>query len=183
MPKSRRRKTATRKNLSLLLSFENFDFSEFTVPYKELQQEYERIKRARLSKGTPYMVTYVGIPNLMYLAFAKNKDRAKGMATKYFKENFYPEFMGKGWREQHLKARTKVIQEFRKYDLTGKVPIPDLMKVLNLTFPCSCCHQYNFNYEDYENHKCYIMEDMFDLNDFTKGCILCRDCYKKLNAE
>ena len=180
MRKSNRKRTAKRPNTSLSFSFEDFDFSEFTKPRKELQEEYEKIRIAKFSKGKPYAVTYVGIPDIIYLAFAKNKDKAKGIATKYFKENFHPDFVGKGWRTQHLKSRTKVIPEFKKYSLTGKVPIPDLMKYLNLTFPCSCCNQHNFNYEDYENGKCYVMEDDFDLNDFTKGYVLCRECYREL---
>lgn len=182
MRKSNRKHTAKRPNTSLFLSFEDFDFSDFVKPYKELQEEYKRLEMERLSKGTPYVVTYTSVPDIMYLVFAKNKDKAKGIATKYFKENFHPDFVGKGWRTQHLKSRTKVIPEFKKYSQTGKVPIPDLMKILNLTFPCLCCHDHNFNYQDYENGKCYVIEDDgYDLNDFTKGYVLCRECYNIIN--
>lgn len=177
MPRKHTTRKSTTKNIC---SFGDIDLSEFTEPYKELQQEYSEILRKKKNKGTPYKVTYKTVPDIAYIVFTTHKDKAKGIATKFFKESYHPQFMGRLWREQHLQARTQVIREFKKYSDTGKIPIPALMQVTGFTFPCSVCHQHNFNYEDYENKKCYVIEGEGDLNEFTLGYILCPECYRRI---
>lgn len=169
-----RRRQTNRKYSSSI--FEGLDLDEFIKPYEELKTEYEELLRKSKSKGEAYKVTYVGEPHLMYIAFNKNKDKAKGEATKFFKENFYPSFVGRGWREMYKKARTARLPDFDKYSVEGKIPIPELMK-LGVSFPCSVCGQHNFEYKDLDQNICFIIEDEGDLNIFTKGYILCYKCY------
>lgn len=77
-------------------------------------------------------------------------------------------------------ARTKRIYEFDKYGENGKVPIPMLMKELDIKFACSNCHKQVFSYTDYEAGRCFIVEGEGDTNEFTEGRVLCYYCHKKL---
>lgn len=160
-----------------LFSLEDLDFTEFLKPYENFQKEYEEIIKKNSLKA--YKVTFKGHDDLIYFTFAKNKDKAKGEATKFFKENFHPAFMGRGWRNEHLNSRGVRIPELDKYARERKVPIPELMKYLKVSFHCSLCGKETFNYKDYENKRCFIIEGEGDLNEKTKGYILCYNCYKK----
>ena len=163
-----------------LFSFEDLDFSDFLKPYKNFKEEYENLARKKRAKNRQaYKVTFRDHSDLVYFTFAKNKDRAKGEATKYFKENFHPSFMGRGWREEYKQARGVKIPELDKYGEKGRVPIPELMKYLKVSFPCSICGNYAFQYSDYEKGKCFIIEGEGNINEITEGIILCYDCYKK----
>ena len=163
-----------------MFSFEDLDFSEFIKPYADLQKEYEDLVRKKnLKKHRAFKVTFKDSPDLLYFTFTKSRDYAKGEAVKYFKENFHPSFMGRGWRKQYLKAVGARVPALDKYNITGKVPIPELMKHLNISFCCSVCGKEVFSYSDYEKKKCYFVEGEGDLNEHTSGLILCYNCYKK----
>ena len=69
---------------------------------------------------------------------------------------------------------------FDKYASDGKVPIPELMRYFNISFPCSFCGQHDFTLQSYEARTCHIIEGEGDLNVFTRGYIACNDCFKKL---
>lgn len=164
---------------------EELDFSIFTEPYAHFREDYIKtlyaIKKREQLK--PFKVTFVDDESLLYIAFAKNKDRAKGIAVKYFKENFHPDFCGRLWRDRYNKARATVVHEFLPYEKEQLVPIPELMKVLGVTFPCSACGKDNFTYEDYKTGRCFLMEGEGNLNVFTKGFVLCYSCYRKFMGE
>ena len=179
MSKNRRGRKPTDRPKTIFSAFDNLDLSEFTEPYKELKQDYEELMKKRMSLGTPYRITFKGYPDLIYLTFAKNKDKAKYNAVKYYKENCHPAFFRSGAEEMYRNSRANIMREFEEYSIEGKIPIPKLMEIVHLTFPCSVCRKHDFNFEDYLNNKCYIIEGEGDLNDFAKGYILCKECYKK----
>lgn len=151
--------------------------------YENISKEYEGI----LSKKWALRITFKNNPDLFYISF-KDKSlgrltaRAKGYweACKYFKENAHPEFQMEWDYSARLKeAVSKRMPMFDKYSLKGKVPIPELMKHLNVSFHCSVCGKHNFTYEDYKIGKCFIVEGEGDMNVFTKGYVLCYDCHRK----
>jgi hypothetical protein len=78
-----------------------------------------------------------------------------------------------------LNSRAYRLQELDKYALKGIVPIPEILRVLDVSMPCSVCKKGNFNYSDYKEEKCFIIEGEGNLNPFTKGYLLCSECYKK----
>ena len=159
--------------------FELSDLDEFLNPYLEIGEELDEVWgcfRKRVRKA--YIVQYDNAPELFFITFTSNRYKAKGNATKFFRDNLHPLFIEGQWRHQHLHARTRLHPEFDKYNDEMKVPIPELMKI-GLAFPCSVCGKGNFKTVDYENKGCFIIEGEGDLNPFTKGYCLCRDCYNK----
>ena len=126
-----------------------------------------------------YLITFADEPGLLYVAFEKNKDRAKWVATKYFYENGHPTFMNKQRDKKFFMSRTHMMPEFDKYSITGRVPILELLKA-GFSFPCYACQKGNFTLSEYEDHQCIIIEDGTDMNVFTRGIILCSNCYHQL---
>lgn len=163
-------------------SFQGMDFSNLLDEYQEVQESYKEILKKANSKGKAYKITFTDQPDLLYFTYAKTRNKAKSNAVIFFRENFYPSFMDKGY-EEYKKARTTRIPELDEFSDTGKVPIPKLMKYLGITFPCSSCGEDNFTLSDYEKGRCFIVEDEGDLNEFTKGYILCYNCHKKYFKE
>ena len=160
--------------------FSKVDLSKYTKPQNYLQQAYEEaLQKQYKNAGKAFKVTFKDQPDLIYIAFKKAREKAVYEACKYFKEAFYPTFMGSGADEEMKQARATRVQELDKFALKGKVPIPELMRIMNFTFPCSVCGKDNFNYEDYEIGRCFMLEGEGDLNPFTSGYVLCYDCYKK----
>ena len=94
---------------------------------------------------------------------------------KYFQDNFHPVFLAENMLYQSKVHRVKELDEFSK---EGKIPIITLMEKTGATFSCKACGKGGFNYEDYEFKRCYVTED-FDMYPFTKGIILCKDCFNK----
>lgn len=161
--------------LSILNQEDDIDFSTFIDPYIEIKQNYEHIAKKRLPKC--FSVTYRTVPDALYISFG-TKDKCKGEATKFFRDNFHPAFMGTDWKKQHTEARAIRQPQLDKYFKEKKVPIPEVMK-LGATFPCSICGKENFTLKDYENKRCFIVEGEGDVNPFTLGHIVCYNCYKK----
>ena len=162
----------------------------FTTPFtqtdlKKLSSGLKSNENAKPPK-IAYKITFSDQPDLVYISFQTrgNKDttraKARWEATKYFRDNMHWSFQKeKNYTFEMHKTITKRLPELDKYGEKGKVPIPELMKALNTTFPCSVCGKDNFNYEDYEIGRCFLLEGEGDLNVFTQGIILCYDCYKK----
>lgn len=157
-----------------------FDFSTFIDPYLELKREYEALKMPFIKKVVKraYTVTYNNIKGLLYITFTSNRYKAKGEATKYFRNNMHPDFIENKWRKEHLHARARLAPDLDKYAKEELVPIPAIMK-MGASFPCSVCGKENFKYQDYKNKRCFIVEGEGNLNKFTKGYILCYTCWKK----
>lgn len=160
---------------------EELDFSTFVAPYTHFLEDYkENLYLIRKKKnGFAYLVTYVDEPDLFFITFEKNKDRAKGTATKYFKENLHPNFIGRLWREKYNKCRAIKVKEFDQYAERKKVPIDELMRVLEVKVSCSACGEGNFSYEDLKIKRCFKVEGFGDFNVFTQDFVLCRECYNK----
>ena len=158
--------------------FSNLD--EFLNPYLEFSEELEEVlhtfKKRNVDKA--YVVRYKNAPELFFITFVPNRYKAKGNATKFFRDNMHPLFLEGQWRHQHMNARARLYPEFNKYVEEKKVPIPALMEI-KLSFPCSICGKGNFTHKDYKNGACFVVEGEGDLNPFTKGLCLCRDCYNK----
>ena len=130
-----------------------------------------------------YLVYFKDDDNKVFIAFSKSKDQCKHQAVKYYRDNFYPGFENSKQREERFQeARRKRLPELDVYAEEGKVPIPVLLK-LGFEFPCASCGKDNFTYEDYENKRCFIIEEDVDMNVYTKGVILCYSCYKRLIGE
>lgn len=147
----------------------------------ELKQGYETILKKNIKRQyKAYKVTFKNHPDLYYIAFCNQRSKAMWQATKYFHESFHPFFTRyEDMSSELLNAKAIRVQELDKYGLKGFIPIPELMRVLELSMPCSVCKKHKFTYSDYINNKCYIIEGEGNLNPFTKGYLLCHDCYKK----
>ena len=163
---------------------DTLDFTEYLEPYEDFQKEYKDVlylMRNRLEKKVAYTVTYTDDATLFFIAFVPNRYKAKGTATMYFRDNYHPDFSGQKWRtEKFTKARARRFPPFDKYASDGKVPIPELMRYFNISFPCSFCGKHDFTLQSYEAKTCHIIEGEGDLNVFTRGYIACNDCFKKL---
>lgn len=148
--------------------------------YKGIQKEYERILHKEIQReNRAYRVVYKNHPDLLFIAFCGNREAAKYQSSKYFKESFHPFFTGENYRKEMLNCRAYRVQELDKYALGGVIPIPELLRVLKVSLPCSVCGKDHFDYSDYEIGRCFIVEGEGDLNPFTKGYILCYECHKK----
>ena len=182
MSDQKKRKSGLRDPFSAIQ--DTLDFTEYLEPYEDFRKEYTDtlyLIRNRINKKRAYVVTYTDDPTLFYVAFEANRYKAKGAATKYFRDNYHPDFSGNKWcLEKFTKARAHSFPPFNKYADECKVPIPELMRYFDISFPCSFCGKHNFTLQSHEAKTCHIIEGEGDLNIFTKGFIICNDCYKKL---
>ena len=148
--------------------------------YSKIQKEYERILHKNIQReNRAYRVVYKNHPELLYIAFGSGRGTAKYQASKYFKSIFHPFFTEEDYRKEMLNCHAYRVQELDKYALQGVIPIPALLKATDTSMPCSVCGKDHFDYSDYIEGRCYIIEGEGNLNPFTKGYILCSDCYKK----
>lgn len=133
---------------------------------------------SEIEKLKAYIVTFKEHSHLLYVAFALTRNKAEAEAQKYMRDVFYGMYTLTDCPITLKEAHALRAPALDKYKTTGKVPIPELMKV-GLTFPCSSCGKYNFDLSSYNAKKCFIVEGEGDLNSFTDGFIFCYDCYKK----
>lgn len=164
------------------------DYSEFIKPYLKIKEEYRKmLSKRKFLKALPdkkekalkaFKVTFIDIPDALYVSFAHDKDKAVQEACHYFKDNFHPCFMGQAGHHVMLQGRGIRVPDFDKYAYLGKVPIIELFS-LDVTFPCKMCGEHSFTKEDLDNKKCYVIEGEGDLNKFTSGVIVCRECFNK----
>lgn len=147
--------------------------------YKDLEDEYKRILNKEIRKeNKAYRIVYKDHSDLLYIAFKSNRASAKHESARYFQSILNPFFTGDDYRKQMLYSRAYRVQELDKYASKG-IPIPELLRVLDITMPCSVCGKDHFSYSDYQQEKCFIIEGEGNMNPFTRGYILCHDCYKK----
>ena len=164
--------------LNCLNNEDNINFSSFIRPFKALQRNYELLAWKR--RPLCYSITYKSAPDILYIAFGK-KDKCKGDATRYFRDNMHPAFIEKGWYKMHLEARAIRRPEFDIYYREKKVPVAELLK-LGVTVPCAICGEGNFGRTEYDYKQCFTIEGEGDLNIFTKGFIVCKKCHDKYLA-
>lgn len=169
------RKSSLRGYEEFLDSFDNIDLDSFIKPFFQLQEDYIKIGRKRLPKC--HSITYKGIPDILYIAFGE-KDKCKSEATKYFRDNFHPAFMGNNWRKCHTDARAIRRPNFDKYYKEKKIPIEALM-TLDVRIPCCICGKGDFGLTELEYKQCFVVEGEGDLNVFTKGLLVCKECFNK----
>ena len=180
MPKIQRgnRRSSLKDYKDFLQSFDELDLSSFVEPFVELRQDYEKLWETRKPKPPKcYSVTYKSVPDVLYIAFG-TKDKCKGEATKYFRDNFHPAFVGKGWKKLHTEARAIRQPSFDQYYMEKKIPIDALM-TLGVRIPCCICGEGDFGSTELEYKQCFIVEGEGDLNIFTKGLLLCKRCHDK----
>lgn len=177
--KSEERKSGLHKQELLPQDHVILTRSELEEQYKEFSLEYENLYTAHaIRKGhKAFLVTMVGYPELYYISFTHIKDRAKAEANKYFRTCNPKFYTTEGYYKMYLASRGRRVPEFDKYQRIGKVPILEIMQQ-GIKFPCFYCGKDNFSYEDYENHRCYILDDGTELNPYTQGVVLCYNCYK-----
>lgn len=169
---------------------DNFSFEELeaetTCNYEEFKNEYSKLREKR-KKKVAYLVWFKDRPELNFISFQvetdiridRARDRARAEANRYLR-NTYSEFANKqSYYDIYMMSRGKRIAQFDKYAERGKVPIRELLSV-GFKYPCAFCHKHNFTIDDYENHRCYIIENEYNLNPFTDGIIICYNCYKAL---
>lgn len=167
-------------NLSSYLNPEKEEKTEKKDTYNKLQKEYERILHKEIQReNKAYRVVYLNHPDLLFITFDRNRGNAKWQAAKYFKSIFNPFFTGESYRQEMLNSRAYRIPEFDKYANKGVIPIPELLRVLDISMSCSVCGKGCFTYTDYKEERCFIIEGEGNLNPFTKGYLLCSECYKK----
>lgn len=139
---------------------------------------FEVNKLGELKKIKAFKVRFKDHASLFFIAFTTRADKARAMAQRYMRDTYYPTHTINGCPISLQETRANRVKEFDKYKETGKIPIPALMKY-GIGFSCSACGKFNFNYEDYKNNRCYIVEGEGDLNPFTKGYLFCHSCYHK----
>lgn len=162
-------------------SFKDINFSSF---FKEREKKQKKIEESRqkfieetFSKGKCYKVRYTNIPDMYCIVFGENRSKATYEGFKYFRDKLHPQFIHDD--TQLYKSRLIRLPIFDKYGIEGKIPIPELMKELDMSFPCSVCKKEEFTYRDYDKKRCYIIEGEGDADTFVKGLILCHSCYRK----
>lgn len=147
---------------------------------EKLQESLKKISPKKQDKKLAFLVTFKNLNDIIYISFKSNRARANWDACKYFRDLLIPEFQkDKGYSAQLKLTKVRRIREFDKYADEGKVPIPELMKVLNFKFPCSICGKGMFSYTDYIAKRCFILEGEHNLSEFVKGIVLCYNCCKK----
>lgn len=147
---------------------------------KKLEQEYKEILKRRNIYGVAYKVTFTKHPNLLYLSFKATNEKARWDASNYFQKSYCPDFIGSKTKDILTESRAHRIPELDKYAIKGVVPIPELMKKLNMTFSCYACGKHHFTYEDYCKNLCFIVEDESNQMPFANGFVLCYKCHKRL---
>ena len=181
-------KPKRRSTLSNPLDLYNtLDLDEFTKPYQNLVVDYGRnlytVKRR--VHGDAYTVTFTDDPSLLFISFAsyKERDKVRYAAIKYFHEAHHPDFLTRLQTNGKYKfARRHRCPELDKYADEKRVPIWEVMK-LGVPVPCAMCLKYSFTYEQYLAKKCFVIEEGVNSNIYTKGVVLCYDCYKKLISD
>lgn len=164
--------------LGVLNDEDSLNFSSFIEPFYEIKKGYELI--AKKKRPLCYSITYKSVPDILYIAFG-TKDRCKGEATKYFRDNFHPAFVNNGWRRLHTEARAIRQPNFDQYYIEKKVPVYELLS-LGVTVPCAICGEGNFGINEYNYKQCFAIEGEGDLNVFTKGYIVCKKCHDRYLA-
>lgn len=133
---------------------------------------------SEIDKLKAYIVTFKEHPNLLYVAFSLNREKAEAEAQRYMRDVYYSMYSITDCPISLKEAHGLRAKNLDKYKTTGKIPIPELMKE-GLTFPCCGCGKYNFDLVDYETKRCFIVEGEGDLNPYTNGSVFCYNCYKK----
>lgn len=147
--------------------------------YKNIGNEYKKIYGKLKNSPKAYRIVFLDYPDLIFFNFSKERNPVKWAAYKYFREQMHPAFTRDSSNFKEMRVRTYRVPEFDKYFKEEKIPIPELMEKQDIIFKCSICGKGNFTYESYKNKGCFILEGEGDLNDFTKGYVLCHQCYQK----
>ena len=168
-------------NLSAFLEDKEKEKIKKEDTYRKLQKEYETMLSKRVKREhRAYRIKFKNHPDLLYIGFGSYRGTVIWQAVSYFHDCFHPFFStDEDCRREMGNARAYRVQELDKHGLSGFVPIPDLLRVLDVSMACSVCKKGKFKYSDYLDNNCYIIEGEGNLNPFTKGYILCHDCYKK----
>ena len=164
---------------------QNVNLDEFTKPYQTFKEELKDhlyFVRNRLNHKEAYLVTCKDVPDIFCITFVSNKDQAKNVAFKYFSnELLHPKFIGEGKYDMFVRLQRNRCKEFDEYAQEGKVPVAKLLKI-GVSIPCALCHKHIFTEDDYEKHRCFVIEGEGDLNSFTKGIMVCYNCKRKLEG-
>lgn len=155
---------------------------EKTVTLKELEESYKKIlknKKGKKEIGTARKVYFPTIPDIFYISFKPSRTKAAWEASKYFHKSYNPIFIGMKTEEIVKLTRVLRIPELDEYSKVEKVPIPVLMKKLNVTFPCAICGKHHFTYEDYCKNLCFVVEGEWDSLPYAEGYVLCYKCHEK----
>ena len=169
-------------NFSSLLKSEEKKVEKEKDSIKKIQKDYEKILKKKIQREhRAFKVTYENHPDLFYIAFASNRAQAIYRSARYFQSIFNPFFSTNADYSREMRdSRALRIKELDEYGLKGEiVPIPALLKATGIPLPCSVCGKGKFEYSDYIDGKCFIIEGEGNLNPYTKGYILCYDCYQK----
>ena len=110
----------------------NLNLSEYTNPekvkakkekeenYKSFQKEYERLLHREVRREEKaYRVVYKNHPDLLFVAFAQDREKAKYQSARYFKSAYHPFFTGEDYRKEMLKSHAYRCQELDKYAFEG----------------------------------------------------------------
>lgn len=148
------------------------------VSYDDFKNDYSFLIEANRKRnlGKAYIVTSTKNPKLFFIAFAMTKDKAKVQGNRYFYETEW-QFSNDLW-DNYLTVRAHRHTELDVYAEAKKVPIDVIMK-MGYSFRCGVCGKTKFTYKDVEIGKCFIVEDEGDMNPYTKGMVVCYNCYKK----
>lgn len=147
---------------------------------KELERNYKKILKKKSSLGTARYVYSPDYPKVSFISFKATNSQAVWEATKFFHDFYNPYFIGMSKEDIMKVLKARRIPELDEYAKEGKVPIYALMQKAKATFSCFVCGKHEFEYADYCNNVCFILEGDVNPLPYAKGCVLCYKCHQKL---
>ena len=148
--------------------------------YGGLNSSFEKRQlQLELLKSRPYALSLGLGGEVVAFAFASRDSEACSKGAYHAFQERFGVYNRKELNGIFRKIRAKRVFAFDKYVYEKKIPIIEQVKY-GLKYPCYLCKKHKFTYEDYENNKCYVVDDGFSINEFTKGYLVCSECYKKL---
>jgi len=146
------------------------------ISYESFKEEYNLLAHRLKPKIKCYIVKG-NDPSLFYISFSKDKKPARSEAAKYIIKNTKVIYHWKELASLYLSLRAYRHKDFDKYADDNKIPIIEQLKI-GITYTCALCNnKHAFTYEDYKDNKCYVVEDNFSINPYTKGYLICNSCF------
>lgn len=159
----------------------NYLQSDSSSEFSYLKEEFEKLKVAQLrKKGVCYIVHSLENPSFFFFTFCTEKRIAKSAATYYKVKMEQPLFNRHDIDACYIQMRVRRVPEFDKYIETRLIPILEQLKY-GVSYRCSHCgKKHYYTYEDYEDNRCYIVKDGYNVNEFTEGYLVCNSCFRKI---
>lgn len=81
---------------------------------------------------------------------------------------------------EYTELRAERIKDFDKYSETKHIPISELLSYGWWFYCANCCKDMRLSEDDVNNGNAFIVDEDYEREDFVKGNVICKECYKKL---